>query len=145
MFDRDIPIPTGNRVRRWDFSDAGPGCSKAFSSKTEALAFAQAVREYTKTRGTNWGTVKAPDGDGWRVWITARLILPGIPQAIAAVVAAMPPQDYSGTETDDDIALSFDPRRGESVRIVKAPVSNPVEVESEVTPTGRRRRSLGDN
>lgn len=150
-FDRDIPIP--GKASRWDFTDAEPGCSKGFTSNAEALSFAQSAREYSRRMNKGWGTLKAPDGDGWRVWITQKRemsfyvadedkISRAHQTLETAKVLRRGPYPVS-TETDDDIGLSFDPRRGDALKIARLPEANPVEVEEEVTPTGRRKRSVG--
>jgi hypothetical protein len=136
-FDKGIPLPSPKA--RWDFATAEPGDSLAFETEREANAFRAAAM-----RSGRFGTKKARHEGVWRVWLVEASKAPAHdvrspqpPFLKAEVAAAFVP---TSTETDDDIGLTVDLRRGESLRIVKPPEAQPVEPREAEAPKGGRRK-----
>lgn len=153
MWDRDIPLPT--KSPRWDFASAEVGCSMAFETRPEADKFAGALRKYARANDEAFGAEVALDERmKWRVWVVKRRIrksnivrIPVVQTDIRplsrnfAVVDEIVAQNVApSTDTDEDIMLSVDTRKGSSIIISKQPEARPVEVVDEITPTGRRKR-----
>jgi hypothetical protein len=158
-WDKDIPIPT--KAPKWDFEGADIGWSRAFPTREEADRFAIALRKYAQANDKDWGALLKPLNNyppliqEWRVWIVEKrarrpkIIREEVVQSEQMKSSVLPfnvihaPEivaENISTDTDDDIMLSTDTRRGGSVVIGKQPVARPIEVVDEITATGRRRK-----
>jgi hypothetical protein len=165
-WDKDIPIPT--KAPKWDFEGADIGWSRAFQTREEADRFAIALRKYAQASDKDWGALLKPLNNyppliqEWRVWIVEKRKRKPLDNVKSnplhqttrygvtrfRVALADAPTQYdelfqtpkSSTDTDDDIMLSTDTRRGGSVVIGKQPVARQIEVQDEITETGRRRK-----
>jgi hypothetical protein len=152
MFDKNIPIP--RRAPKWDFSFAEIGDSMAFGTRYEANKFADTLRKYARANGKAWGAVQAQQAMSWRVWIVegkarkdamVRVPVEQVAMQPLAVNFAVRPEIVASnvapsTETDDDLMLSHDPRRGGLVTFGKQPEAKPIDEVDEVLPSGRRKR-----
>src|SRR5271170_5948495 len=150
-WDKDIPAPT--KQPKWDFEKAELGHSMGFETKEEAVKCSIAFRRWAQKNDKLWSTlVDTSFCSGWRMWIVEKRKRKSKAfQKISAVLNDVVNGDFKvvlsdtfcgplSTETDDDIMLSTDTRRGGSVVIGKQPEARPVEEETEVTATGRRRK-----
>jgi hypothetical protein len=149
-WDKDIPVPT--KAPKWDFEGAELGHSMGFETKEEAVKCSIAFKRWARKNDKLWSTlVDTSFCSGWRMWIVEKRNRvkksPKYEHIQPVMLKTMPldPVAYSlpeeqSTDTDDDIMLSTDTRRGGGVVIGKQPEARPVEVVDEVTATGRRRK-----
>lgn len=153
-WDKDIPVPT--KTPKWDFEGAELGHSMGFDTKEQALKCAGAFRRWALKNGKPWSPlVDTSFCSGWRMWIVEkkarkpRIIRENVVQSDHMKASVLPfnvvhtseiVAENVSTDTDDDIMLSTDTRRGGGVVIGKQPEARPVEVVDEVTATGRRRK-----
>src|SRR5271167_1642324 len=152
-WDKDIPAPT--KAPKWDFDGAEIGWSMAFQTREEADRFAIALRAYAYSAGKNWGAsvfelppvnheVTGTIRGFWRVWIvekrkrkvkivresvvqSERMKNSVLPFSFAHIPEIIADNIAPSTDTDDDIMLSTDTRRGGSVVIGKQPEARPIE------------------
>jgi hypothetical protein len=149
-WDKDIPVPT--KAPKWDFEGAELGHSMGFDTKEQALKCAGAFRFWALKNDKPWAPlVDTSFCSGWRMWIVEKRNRvkksPKHEHIQPVMLKIMPPDPVvhefpaqQSTDTDDDIMLSTDTRRGGSVVIGKQPEARPIEVVDEVTATGRRRK-----
>src|SRR5271168_595382 len=155
-WDKDIPAPT--KQPKWDFEKAELGHSMGFETKEEAVKCSIAFRRWAQKNDKLWSTlVDTSFCSGWRMWIvekrkrkvkivresvvqSERMKNSVLPFSVAHIPEILAENIAPSTDTDDDIMLSTDTRRGGSVVIGKQPEARPVEEETEVTATGRRRK-----
>jgi hypothetical protein len=153
-WDNDIPVPT--KAPKWDFEGAELGHSMGFETKEEAVKCSIAFKRWAQKNDKLWSTlVDTSFCSGWRMWIVEkrvrklRIIRENVVQSDRMKASVLPfnivhtheiVAENVSTDTDDDIMLSTDTRRGGSVVIGKQPEARPIEVQGEVTATGRRRR-----
>lgn len=153
-WDKDIPIPT--KAPKWDFEGADLGHSMGFETKEEAGKCAVAFRRWAQKNDKLWSPlVDTSFCSGWRMWIVEKracrpkIIREDVVQSermkssVLQINVIPAPEIVAAnisTDTDDDIMLSTDTRRGGSVVIGKQPEARPIEVQDEITETGRRRK-----
>jgi len=145
VFDKNVPLPAP--TSKWDFTTAEPGDSLPFVTKAEALRFGAAIRAYGRKAGRPWGTKIAPEKKGWRAWIVEK-------GAVSDISTILPDPAFAtetnrpcavlrptSTETDDDLGLSVDLRRGEDLRIERQTAPQPIAAAEDLAPGQRRRRT----
>jgi hypothetical protein len=169
-WDRDIPPPTKAPRWDFASAEVGCSMAFGNREEAVKFAGAlrKWARANRKLWGALIGDVERypighslVDGTQWRVWIvekrerkseSQKIIdkhIPAMEKVLSRMHAEQRVEEQKlieafhtppSTETDDDIMLSVDTRKGASVTIGKQPEPQPVEVVDEITPTGRRKR-----
>lgn len=127
--DRNIPLPQRTRD---ELDDAQPGDSKGFETEAQATAWARSVRFYAKKRGIKWGTIKAPHGSGWRVWIVGRGI-------VAVTPEPQTPQPASAYQADPGVMAEYRKIFGDE-KPAPLPAKTPIDPAAELPPDAAPKR-----